>query len=102
MTTRITSVDPLQLAMVVALMYALVGLLLGVGLVIVGLYMGPVATMSVPMLNWPSIIVLPIIYAVLGFLAGIIGGFWYKLVARWTGGIELTLTTVSAGTTAAP
>ena len=36
------------------------------------------------------IIFLPIIYAVLGFIAGIIAAFVYNVVAKWTGGIEFT------------
>jgi hypothetical protein len=31
----------------------------------------------------------PIIYAVLGFIIGVIGAFIYNLVAKWVGGIEV-------------
>jgi hypothetical protein len=36
------------------------------------------------------VIFLPIIYAVLGFIGGVIAAFVYNLVAKWTGGIEFT------------
>ncbi|MBC5829419.1 MAG: DUF3566 domain-containing protein [Candidatus Eremiobacteraeota bacterium] len=38
-----------------------------------------------------SLIFLPIVYAVLGFIGGMITAFLYNLVARWTGGVEVTL-----------
>ena len=31
----------------------------------------------------------PIIYAVMGFIIGVIGAFIYNLVAKWVGGIEV-------------
>jgi hypothetical protein len=36
------------------------------------------------------VIFLPIIYAVLGFIGGVIAAFIYNLVAKWTGGVEFT------------
>jgi membrane protease YdiL (CAAX protease family) len=36
------------------------------------------------------VIFLPIIYAVVGFIGGVIAGFIYNLVAKWTGGVEFT------------
>jgi hypothetical protein len=38
---------------------------------------------------------LPIIYAVVGFIGGVIVGFIYNLTAKWTGGIEFTTEEVS-------
>jgi hypothetical protein len=35
---------------------------------------------------------LPIIYGVFGFLGGLIAAAVYNLVAKWTGGVEITLT----------
>ena len=35
------------------------------------------------------IVVLPLMYAAMGFLAGIIGAFIYNLLAGWIGGFEL-------------
>jgi hypothetical protein len=36
------------------------------------------------------VIFLPVIYAVLGFIGGVIAAFIYNLVAKWTGGVEFT------------
>jgi len=34
---------------------------------------------------------LPILYAVMGFIMGVIGAFIYNVVARWVGGIEVEI-----------
>lgn len=44
-----------------------------------------------------GIIFLPIVYGILGFIAGLISGWIYNLVAKWVGGIELELTEKSSG-----
>jgi Transmembrane domain of unknown function (DUF3566) len=41
------------------------------------------------------IIFLPVIYAVVGFIAGVITALIYNLVAKWTGGVEYTAEDVS-------
>ena len=37
------------------------------------------------------IILFPILYAVMGFIGGIISAAIYNLIASWTGGIEFTV-----------
>lgn len=34
-------------------------------------------------------ILIPVIYAAMGFIGGVIGAFVYNIVARWIGGIEV-------------
>jgi hypothetical protein len=41
--------------------------------------------------GWWGVIIFPIIYAILGFVIGVIGAWVYNLLARWVGGIELEL-----------
>ena len=36
-----------------------------------------------------AVVMFPIIYAVIGFIGGIIGAAIYNLVAKWVGGIEV-------------
>lgn len=36
-----------------------------------------------------AIVMFPIIYAVMGFIVGILGALLYNLVARWVGGLEV-------------
>lgn len=51
-------------------------------------------------IGWLSIIVFPIVYAIAGFIGGIILGMLYNLVAGWTGGVELTLSPAPIAATA--
>jgi hypothetical protein len=44
-------------------------------------------------------IIIPLMYAFMGFIAGVIIAAIYNLVAMWTGGIEITLTDVPGATT---
>lgn len=43
-----------------------------------------------------SIMFLPVFYALLGFLFGIIGAFAYNLLSNWFGGIEIELEEVNS------
>ena len=100
MVTRIRNVNPIQLAIVTAVLEAFVGVLVGIFFGIFSSTMGALAPGGAANLGWLSIIILPIVYAVIGFIGGLIGGFLYNLVAGWTGGIEITLSQapVSYGT----
>ncbi len=109
MVTRLRNVNPIQCAIVSAVLYAVLG-------AIAALFFAPV--MSIMTSHLPSgtprvaagfsmgtLILFPIFYGVLGFIGGIVTAFLYNLVARWTGGVEVTLDTVASavsGTTLVP
>ncbi len=96
MVTRLRNVNPIQCAIVSAILYAFFG-------VVAALFLAPIMSIMTshmppginvaPVPSMSSLIFLPIVYAVLGFIGGIITAFLYNLVARWTGGIEVTLDT---------
>ena len=100
MVTRIRNINPIQLGIVYAVLYALVGVLIGLFFGIFSSTMSSLAPGGAANFGWLSIIIFPIMYAVIGFIAGIIGGFLYNLVAGWTGGIEMTLSTAPVTTAA--
>ena len=39
--------------------------------------------------GFQAIIFLPVLYAIYGFVSGVVGAFLYNLIAEWIGGIEL-------------
>lgn len=95
MVTRLRNINPIQCAIVSGILYALLGL-------IGALFFAPMmSTMTSHMppgtlpvaagLGVGTLLLFPILYAVLGFIGGLIMAFFYNLVARWTGGIEVTL-----------
>ena len=106
MVTRIRNINPIQLGIVSAVLEAFVGLLVGIFFGLFSSAMGALAPGGAGNFGWLSIIIFPIMYAVIGFIGGIIGGFLYNLVAGWTGGIEITLSqapvSYGAATTTVP
>ena len=83
MKKRISHISVLQQGIVCAVLYGLLSLIAVPFIILAALFghSGPGALFA---------IFLPIVYAIAGFIAGIITAFVYNLVAGWTGGIELT------------
>ena len=103
MVTRIRNINPIQYAIVNAVLCALLGFILGIFFGLFSSAMGSLAPGGAGMsFGWLSVIIFPIMYGVIGFIAGLIGAFVYNLVAGWTGGIELTFTTAPVGTSVVP
>ncbi len=104
MVTRIRNINPLQLGIVYAVLYAILGLILGVFFGIASSLSGAaMAASGMGNFGWLSVIIFPICYAIIGFIAGIILAAIYNLVAGWTGGVEMTLSTpVSATVVTSP
>lgn len=81
MKKRLTYISPLQLGIVQAVVMGVVSLIL-VPVMLLGALFGH------PGIGALFIIFIPIIYAVFGFIAGVISAIVYNFVAKWTGGIE--------------
>jgi len=90
----INRVQPLSLAKIAAVLYAAIGLLMGI---VLGLYVttGPFVNAAAPgfpfgmMFGGAAIVIMPIMYACLGFIGSLIMAFLYNAVAGVVGGIEL-------------
>jgi hypothetical protein len=88
MKKRLTNVSPVKLGITLAVVYGILSLLVVPFLLFASLFHGRgIAGVFV--------IFLPIIYAVFGFIGGVISAFIYNLVAKWTGGIEFITEEVS-------
>lgn len=90
MKKRLTYVSPLQLGIVSGILYGLISLIVVPFFILASLFGPHGAGFGVVFA-----IFLPIIYAVVGFIGGVITGFVYNLVAKWTGGIEFETSDVS-------
>lgn len=92
MTRRLKRIAPLQLGKILAVLYGAMGLLAApVFLIIslVGSTSGQKAAVPAVLGGLVGVVLVPIFYAVMGFLIGVVGAFLYNLVARWVGGIEV-------------
>lgn len=95
MTTRLRSVNPVQLGLFMAVFYLLVG-------AVVALFMAPFMAMMAsyshqagPMsFGFFGMVMMVIVYAIFGFIGGVIAAFIYNIVAGWTGGVEMTFVNV--------
>jgi len=94
-------IRPLSLAKVSTITMAFFGLVMGIFYAIIGSIISrlPVEaqtqagfTSGMSVIFGPlAIIIMPIFYAILGFITGLIGAWIYNLVARWVGGVEIDL-----------
>ncbi len=101
MVTRLRHIAVVQFALVAAVLYGLIGILIGL---VWWLVIGPIMIAEMSRTLMPSaglgalsgigffaIIFFPIFYGIIGFIAGLLYAGLYNLAARWTGGFELTL-----------
>jgi hypothetical protein len=95
-TTRVRSINVVQLALMYGIICAVLGII--AGLILALSFMVSPAVLSetgLPNIGALAIILFPIIYAILlfiyGFIAGLIIAALYNLVAGWIGGVEIQL-----------
>lgn len=96
MKKRLTHVDPIKLGITLGIIYGIISLVIIVPLFLIISLIGAATAIKSNGQAFPAIfsgvfiIFLPIIYAVMGFIGGVITAFIYNLAAKWTGGVEFT------------
>ena len=96
MNKRIKRIAPLKTGIVLGVLYALMSLIMVPFMMIAGIGVAAAAKQSgtpVPFafLFGIGALFLPVLYGAIGFIFGVIGAAVYNLVAKWTGGIEVTV-----------
>lgn len=95
---EIKKIDPSSLAKVMGVLYALLGVIIGLCFAAFGSLLNSLpmaeedeAARSVlsNVFGVGSIIFFPIFYGIIGLIAGVITGFLYNLVAGWIGGVRI-------------
>lgn len=95
---EIKKVDPFSLAKVLGVLYALLGVIIGLMFAAFGSIFSrlPIAendqatqTMFSTFFGIGSIIFFPILYGIIGLVAGVITAALYNVVARWVGGVMI-------------
>ena len=103
MKKQLTRVAPLRAGIVLGVLYGFLGLLFTPFILLMaafGCKTGAFAAVGGVFLA----ILFPVLYAVMGFICGVISAALYNLIAKWTGGLEFEVRDVlpeqpSTGTT---
>jgi hypothetical protein len=95
---ELREIGPVSCAKVLGIVYAVIGLVAGiiVGLIAAaGAALGNGAEHVNPLLGSlfgvGAVVFLPVMYGALGALAGLLFSALYNVIARWVGGIQVTL-----------
>jgi hypothetical protein len=85
---ELKAIDPLSLGKILAVITAVFGFFAGIAVAI-----GLSSTLGVPGVfgGVASIIVMPIVFAIMGFIIGVIEAFVYNVIAKKFGGVMLDL-----------
>lgn len=91
---KIKRFEPLQLGKMFALLHGMIGLVfmpIVLFFSLIASKLPPTQQVGIMAMGIGFTLFMPIIYAVLGFLVGVIGGFFYNLFAKWIGGIVVEI-----------
>jgi len=96
MRKRIKRIAPLKTGIVLGVLYALLSLIAVPFLLIAGAGIAAAARQNGTAVPFAFIfgagaLFLPVLYGVMGFITGVIAAAVYNLVAKMTGGIEVTV-----------
>lgn len=88
MKKQLTRIAPLRAGIVLAAFYGILSLILVPIILLVVWTGGKSGNSAIAISGVASAIIFPVLYAVLGFLGGVIAAALYNLIAKWTGGLE--------------
>jgi hypothetical protein len=99
---KITAVTMAAFGVILGVIYGLIFMAVGGAMMAGGGRNSGTAGASSLVIGLIMMVAIPIFYAVLGFLAGLLGGAIYNVAARTVGGIELELENMDGSGYAAP
>jgi len=88
MKKQLTHISPLRAGIVLGVLYGFLGLIFVPFFLIAAVIGGKSGGMPAAFGGAFFAILLPVFYAVAGFVGGVIAAAIYNLVAKWTGGLE--------------
>jgi hypothetical protein len=97
MKKQLTRIAPLRAGIVLGVLYGILSLIIA-PFILLAAVLGNKADTALPAIFGVGFaIMLPVIYAVVGFIGGVIAAAIYNLVAKWTGGLEFEVRDVPPG-----
>jgi len=94
MKKQLTYITPLRAGIVLGALYACLALII-VPFLLIGTFLASRGAASSIIAGIFLAVFAPVLYAGLGFIAGVIMAALYNLIARWTGGIEFEVRDVA-------
>jgi hypothetical protein len=88
MKKQLTYISPLRAGIVLEILYGLLGLILVPFLFLATIFGAKSGGAPAAVGGLVFAILIPVLYAVVGFIGGLISAAIYNLVAKWTGGLE--------------
>ncbi len=88
MKKQLTRIAPLRAGIVLGVLYGILSLIIVPFFLLFAIIGSKASTAPPPIFGIGFAIMLPVIYAVFGFIGGVIAAAIYNLVAQWTGGLE--------------
>jgi sulfite exporter TauE/SafE len=101
MNKRLTRIAPVKAGVVLGVLYALLACIMVPFMMLAGAAVSAAASqagasaMPFGFLFGIGALFLPVLYGVMGFIGGLIAAAVYNLVAKWTGGVEITLADIA-------
>ena len=96
MKKQLTYIAPLKAGIVLAALYGILSLIF-VPFFLLAAVVGSKSGETLPAVFGVGFaIMMPVIYAVVGFLGGLIGAALYNLIAKWTGGFVFEVRDVTS------
>ena len=89
---RIRRIAPLQLGKIMALTYGIMGLIFCPFFLLMTAFASHMPNnqrVGIMALGTGFALFMPVLYAVMGFVFGVVGAFIYNVIAKWVGGIEV-------------
>jgi hypothetical protein len=88
MKKQLTYIAPLKAGIVLGVLYGILSLCIAPFFLLAAILGGKAGAPAPAVFGVGFALILPVIYAVIGFIGGILAAAVYNLVARWTGGLE--------------
>ncbi len=96
MKKQLTYIAPLKAGIVLAALYGILSLIFVPFFLLAAVFGGKSGGATPAVFGVGFAILMPVLYAVAGFIGGIIAAALYNLIAKWTGGFEFEVRDVAS------
>ncbi len=95
MKKQLTYIAPLRAGIVLGIFYAILSLIFVPFFLLGAVLSSKAGTPTPAIFSIAFAVLMPVLYAIIGFVGGIVAAALYNLVAKWTGGFEVEVRDVA-------